>query len=105
MENISMSDNVSSHNEPASKDGIQKATPVMAGLMVFLIFWSFYFTPERGEPFDEIMGKMLGPGPVFFAGLGLLVTLLVPGVWSLRSGLTALVTAGVLAGGIWLSTL
>jgi hypothetical protein len=104
-----MSDDVSLHNDRASKDVTQEATPVMAGLiaglMLFVIFLFFYFKPDSADPFGQIMDKMSGPGPAFFAGLGILITLLTPGGWSLRSGLIALVTAGILASGMWISTL
>jgi|SRR5690554_4679891 len=98
-----MSSNTSDYDQSAEKEGIQKATPIIAGLMASVVLWSFIFTPAPGNPYDDIMAKLLGPGPVVFASLGFAVTLLIPGAWSLRGVLIALATAVLLTVGIWLS--
>lgn len=56
----------------------------MSGFLLFVIVWSFLFNPTPGGPYAEVMAKMFGPGPASFAGLGLLVMVLLPGGLSFR---------------------
>lgn len=88
-----------------SADTLQNMTPYIAGFLASLILWSFLFTPSAGDPFDAIMLKMLGPGPVGFATLGLMITAFMLSSWGVRSIGKALVTASLLTGALWLSAL
>lgn len=86
-----------------SADALQDMTPYIAGFLASLILWSFLFTPSAGNPFDAIMLKMLGPGPIGFAALGLMITAFIPSSWGVLSVVKALVTTSLLTGALWLS--
>ncbi len=87
-----------------SKDGFQGMTAIMSGFLLFVIVWSFLFNPTPGGPYAEVMAKMFGPGPASFAGLGLLVMVLLPGGLSFRGAAIAFIVAATFTSFMWLSS-
>lgn len=86
-----------------SRDGVQIMTAIMSGFLLFVIAGSFLFNHTLGGPYAEVMAKMFGSEPASFAGLGLLVMILLPNGLSFRGARIAFVLAATFTSFMWLS--
>lgn len=87
-----------------SKDGLQIMQAIISGFMLFVIIWSSLFDPTSGDPYTDVMAKMFGQGSATFAGLGLLVMVLVRGGVNFRGAGIAFVLAATFTSFMWFSS-
>lgn len=88
-----------------SKDGFQKVTVFSVFSVLLVVFaWSFLLSPAHGGPYVEIMA-MFSPRTAFFAGLGLLLMVLLPNTCSVsfRGGASAFALVAIFTSFMWLS--
>lgn len=82
--------------------GFRAMSGILSGLFLFVIAWSLFFGPATGHAYADLMNSMFGAGPAIFAGLGLLVMILLPGNLSFRNAGIAIALSATLTGIVWL---